>query len=283
MPDDFSQLREMIYSGRTVILGKTQKGVPFIGYTVTGRSPPSQARELLPNKTGVLRTNLITDENRLRRMFNITSDEELAELKKKIESGNRALLEYDALVDCGHRLVASNGAQTRLLTEASHRKRKFMISPKNLVEEAMGGPVWEDDGKGGEIDITTYEPDHPNYTQRVSACADRNTGFIHIIRRNERGEAEADYFNFDLKAGEALGVSTYLGGNEDPRLLPYDKIAGLEFMIRSNTAQGLAESLFRAINHTNPADGKNYAVASAVMIMKESGAEIAKVNRWEGF
>ncbi len=282
MTDDFSQLREIPYSGRHVTAGKTSKGDTFIGYTITGRSPPSQARELLPDGRGVLRTNIITDENRLRKMFNIASDEELAELKKRIEGGNQALLVYDAIVDCGYRLVASNGTQTRLLTEASFRKRKMAISPKNLVEEAMRGPVWKDDGKGGKIDITTYEPDHPNYTQRVSGCADKNSGFIHMVRR-KFGRAEKDWFTFDLEPGKAIGATTYLGGNEDP-LLPYDKMNPLDFEITSTNAQDLAQSLFDAINHPNPNDGnKNYAVAAAAMIMKDSGAEIARVNRWDGF
>ena len=65
MADDFSKLKEMKYSGRGITIGMTSEGNPFVGYTLTGRSPSSQARKLVYDKSlSTIRTD-VTDQEQL--------------------------------------------------------------------------------------------------------------------------------------------------------------------------------------------------------------------------
>ena len=132
----------------------------------------------------------------------------------------------------------------------------------------------------GDIDITSYEPDAPNFTPRISGCVDYRDGALHMVRK-KGAEKEWDRFVFNLEPGKAIGVSTYLGGNENP-LLPYNKMSPLEFKVVSTDVDKLADSLFDAIDHPNPDDNnKSYAVSSAVMIMTEKeGLKFSVRNRF---
>jgi len=42
MTSEFKRLEELKYSGRAITIGTTSEGNHFVGYTLTGRSPPSQ-------------------------------------------------------------------------------------------------------------------------------------------------------------------------------------------------------------------------------------------------
>lgn len=285
MPDDFSQLRGMTYSGRGITIGMTLNGDSFIGYTLTGRSPSSQARELkYDENAGLVRTALITNEDRLRRMFSIQNDADLQKLKAEIEKGNPALLAYPAIASVGRKIVASNGAQTKLLYSVAKRYPNNIVH--HILKEGMGGnPQWEyDQNTQGWIDITSFEPDDPNFTPRISACIDRIDGAFHIVRKGHDGDLEdIDTFGpFSLELGKILTIATYQGGNEKP-LLPFNRDI-LRGEVKSKHPKDIAESLYDVINHPNPNDGnKNYAVAAAVMLMKKSGVEVSRVNRWDGF
>ena len=69
--------------------------------------------------------------------------------------------------------------------------------------------------------------------------------------------------------------SPYLGGNESPLLLPF-RGDPLEAKVSSVKASEIVESLYDAIG---PRDGNNYRVAAAVMMRKQSGLEVAVINR----
>ena len=63
MIDDFLKLKEMKYSGRGITIGMTLEGNPFIGYTLTGRSPSSQARKLVYDESlSTIRTDVTDPE-----------------------------------------------------------------------------------------------------------------------------------------------------------------------------------------------------------------------------
>ena len=143
--DDFRALEEMIYSGRGITVGQTPSGNSFIGYSLTGRSPFSQARELISCEgTGVIRTRAITELGRLKSMFNIEDEAQLKELQKKLQEGSPALTIYPAIVPVGRdTLVASNGGQTKLLY--SQAKEDILMHPKNLIGWVFEKPFYEYD------------------------------------------------------------------------------------------------------------------------------------------
>lgn len=248
MTDDFSSLRDMKYSGRGITLGMTPEGSYFIGYSLTGRSPSSQARKLVyDEKSMVVRTE-VTD-------------------KEQLAKGNPALLIYPAVAFAGGLIVASNGAQTRLLMNSARKVKQ----PRHVIVDAFSNPVIE-----GGIDITSYEPDAPNYTPRISCCVDISEGEIHIVKRDENGESHPLWGRFSLRQGRARLITTYKGGNENP-LLPFEGNAH-PVSIDSNSAGEICRSIYDSIG---PKDGTNYRVAAAVMMVKKSGLETVVMNRAE--
>jgi IMP cyclohydrolase len=263
MASDLTGLLNMIYSGRGITLGMTPRGFPFAGYTLTGRSPPSQARKLeYDEMTPIIRTE-VTD---------------LEQLKK----GNPALLIYDAIIGIpGNRVVASNGAQTRLLEICARNlplyyEKTGHVFPVDVLVDAMNIPI---DQNG--IDITTYEPDAPNNTPRISGCIDQRFSGFHIVRKSPTtNSADVSVFTYKLEPGKARILTTYKGGNENP-LLPFTG-EPLDARIEDVSAREICESLYSAIGIGNPNDGyKVYRVAAAVMVMRGRGFEIARINRSE--
>ena len=252
MTDDFSKLREMKYSGRGITIGMTIDGNPFVGYTLTGRSPSSQARKLVYDKSlSTIRTD-VTDPEQLKK-------------------GNPALLIYLAIVAVDNqRIVASNGAQTRLLVNSA-KQNNGSVRPVDVLVDAMNFPVDE-----SGIDITTYEPDAPNFTPRINGCLDKQLGGFYIVRKASEHSADVNTFSFGLEPGNAKSITTYSGGNENP-LLPFVGNP-LEFRISSRDAREITENLYDAIKGSG---GENYRVATAVMIRKSSGLEVAIINRFE--
>lgn len=253
MTDDFSKLKTMKYSGRGITIGMTLDGNPFVGYTLTGRSPSSQARKLVYDEAlSTIRTD-VTD---------------LEQLKK----GNPALLIYPAIVAIGnHRIVASNGVQTKLLTNSARQMNDKGARPIDMLVDAMNIPVDENG-----IDITTYEPDAPNFTPRINGCLDEHLGGFYIVRKATEHSADVNTFSFNLEPGTARLITTYLGGNENP-LLPF-RNNPLEAKVQSVNASQICESLYDAIG---PKEGNNYRVAAAIMMKKQGGSDVAVINRFD--
>jgi len=130
MNDDFSALRNMKYSGRGIMIGLTLDEKPFIGYSLTGRSPPSQARKLEYDPNQKIISTQVTD-------------------KEQLAKGNAALLIYQAVAFVGNGLmIASNGRQTRLLMDAFYSGER---SPIHILTKANEIPIIEEipgiDGK----------------------------------------------------------------------------------------------------------------------------------------
>ena len=139
MIDDFSKLKAMKYSGRGITIGMTLEGSPFVGYTLTGRSPSSQARKL------------VYDESLSTIMTDVTDPEQL-------KKGNPALLIYPAIVAVEkRRIIASNGVQTKLLANSAIRMYKKDIYPTDILIDAMNMPVNENG-----IDITSVSSLEPH-------------------------------------------------------------------------------------------------------------------------
>lgn len=242
--DDFRALEKMVYSGRGIVVGMTLKENPFIGYTLTGRSKSSQARELVyDEEEGVVRT-AVTDPN---------------ELKK----GNPLLLIYPALAYTSGALYASNGTHTNLMLEHSQQDPHFNLA--NLFSD----PTVRDG-----VDLTTYEPDAPHYTPRISGRTSLTVGELYAVRRDEHGLPRRTWESFALSRGKGKLITTYKGGNEHP-LLPFDGRA-LDVVVDSLTSKKLCENFYRAIG---PKDGNNYRVAAAVMMLRPDGLSVTVINQ----
>ena len=258
--DDFSALSEMVYSGRGITVGMTPSKLPFIGYSLTGRSPSSQARRLVRGlETGVIRTD-------------VTDLEQLAK-------GNPALLLYPAIVPVNQKtLVASNGAQTKLLfsealnypSRTAFRLINDTLTTDSFFEFDAENDLW--------VDITNYEPDSPNNTPRISACIRGTEAAMHIVW-NENDSRHKNIFRINnLIPGQGKLITTYSGGNENP--LVHFKGNPLDVQIGSESARDIAESIYETIQGgQNPGD--NYAVASAVTLIGSNGFEHAIINRSE--
>ncbi|MFH1425122.1 MAG: IMP cyclohydrolase [archaeon] len=259
MPNDFSALKRLIYSGRGITVGMTPNKEAFIGYTLTGRSPSSQARELVDD--GMAR-NVIR--------INVTDPEQL-------KQGSPALLVYPAIVRYGNTLLASNGVQTELLYSAARAKLKKLrgLDPAvgleksmacEILDDAMGESTWRYDKQLGWIDIASYEPDEPNNTPRVSACLidslNEKRAAFHIVKKIPSGR-HIIIIPVSLRPGKAWTVTTYKGGNETP-LDPFEGYP-LEAKVESESPNDIADSLWEAIQRGQSPDD-NYAVATAVMM-----------------
>lgn len=265
MKNDFSALQNMIYSGRGITIGITPNASPFIGYTLTGRSPPSQARKLVKEeKTNTIRTDVID--------------------KEQLEKGNPALLLYPALTFHKNALIASNGAQTQLLYSALQNP---CVSDKTnvgrVIDYAFDQPIFLYDYKDDTyIDITTFEPDAPNNTPRISALLRDNIGAFHLVNfcKGFKENKFDKITEVNLIPGKGKLMTTYSGGNETP-LAPFDDDP-LDVIIRSETANEIVEDLYNAIGRPNPNDdNKVYRVSAAVMMLKGGKLEVAIRNRSE--
>ena len=252
MPDDFSPLKKMIYSGRGITVGLTPSGNPFIGYSLTGRSPSSQARKLILDGKGI-RTMPLDEE----------------QLKK----GNPLLLLYPAIVSVrdNSMLIASNGAQTNALVKMAEENKA--LGPIDLFNGAFSSPKIAEG-----IDLSSYEPDVPNYTPRISAIAQGDKAAMFIVR-NKNGEQDSDIYPITFEKGKGKMITTYLGANEKPALVSF---LGEPFTIavRSEKSEEIVESLYAAIKGGWTSD-ENYRVAAAVMMIKPGGLETAIINRSE--
>lgn len=246
MKDDFSALENMVYSGRGIVVGMTPNGNPFVGYSLTGRSPSSQARRLVEGKkTGTISTD-VTD-------------------KEQLKKGSPALLLYPAIVPIPERkaIIASNGAQSKLIY-SQVRKYNPGRNPDWILRNAYYLLKFfeHDQHEDRWIDITTYEPDEPNNTPRISACQYGSLGAMSIIRCMD-GKRDGNIFLIKLKPGIGELITTYKGGNEKP-LLPFEG-KPLEAKVESEFPEEIVESIYEAIKGgQNPGD--NYRVAAAAVL-----------------
>jgi IMP cyclohydrolase len=251
----------MIYSGRGIIAGMTPSGDIFIGYSLSGRSPPSRARKLA-----------LESDGRIARIKTEVTD------KEQLEKGNPALLLYTALSTAGDFLVASNGAQTKLIKNCA-ASLDFSFSPGYVLLNALAKPYYEKDKDGNDINITSFEPDPPNFTPRISACYLNGLAAMHSVRRiNGMKDVWCDQYN--IEPGECRIITTYRGGNESP-LMPFID-EPMRDEVKWNTPKEISEVIYNSIRGgTRPED--NYSVAAAVLLKDKRTGNVrsAIINRSE--
>lgn len=234
MTNGLEFLANMEYPGRFIIAGKSfDNKFLVVSYGITGRSPPSKARKFVEEKnTRVIRTE-VTDEEQLKK-------------------GSPALLMYPAVVSIpGGAVVASNGAQTKLLYTVLNDMRGYggpdSYWAAHYVERAMKGPSFEHDTKDDRwIDITTFEPDAPNNTPRISLIAFPLGACFYIVK-NKGGIREDSFYPFDLyDKGKGRFISTYNGENRNP--LPAFIGDPLELRIPGANPKETTDAIFDSLN-----------------------------------
>ncbi len=268
MTDGLSALANMEYSGRGLIVGKTLTGHEFVGYSLTGRSPPSQKRKLVPgDNTGVIRTD-VTDKKVL-----------------EDETFNPALLLYPAIIPVHNKaIIVGNGIQTELVYDLLHEFPSIDdiidtgVDPEPFLREVLSTSAWKYDLKKDLwIDITSYEPDSPIYTPRITALVIGDKAAIHIVRRTESGAKESKFYPITLVNGEGKLITTYKGGNEKPFPLSFVG-EPLDLTIGSNYVSTLVQEVYDAIEGgSKPED--NFRVATAVMLRNHHTDEMEHKTR----
>ncbi len=228
MSQGLEALAAMDYPGRFIIAGKSESGSSVVIYGLTGRSDSSKARKFaFGDKTGVVRTT-VTDP-------------------KILEKGSPSLLLYEAIACYDSKVVVSNGAQTNLiynqLVSDPHQ------SPSEILSNAMdAGPFMQYDPKDDRwIDITTFEPDAPNNTPRISLVASpENFSFNQVFCLSGLRESVINSYNFvDASAGTGKFVSTYKGDNGTP--LPSFCGPPRDIIIPGRTPKEITDKVFETL------------------------------------
>jgi IMP cyclohydrolase len=231
------------YPGRLIIIGTSASGAEnVIIYSITGRSPSSQARKLVHRDGGVWVQP--TDETTLKQ-------------------GNVDLLVYPAVLVGKAGIAVSNGKQT-----ADVRDRiKPGGDPVAALADALA--CWD------------YEPDAPIFTPRISGCLTASAAALSVLRRGPAGQTLRNYYETGLKeAGQGRLVSTYEGPNLDP--LPVFCGEPRFVDIPGATAAEAAGSVYDSLGPAGPAKDFRVAVACVFVPRGDaSTADVHIINRHE--
>jgi len=170
-------LSDLDYPGRLVMIGKNRDGGIVIVYSVTGRSPASQARRITK------KDNTLWVE---------PTDEKL------LVSGNRELLVYPAVI-LSDGIAVSNGRHTPDIHSSLGSNR----SPMEVLSVSL--KKWN------------YEPDEPAFTPRIGGCVSPGgSAALAVIKRSSDGSAIRLYTEFQPVGGKGKWIATYSGENRDP-------------------------------------------------------------------
>lgn len=200
-------VKSMVYPGRIIIIGTAPAGQPVVLYSITGRSPSSQARRLeIDTKAGSI--------------FVKPTDEET------LKTGNPDLLVYPAVICKAGAIAVSNGKQTGDVA-------KLLAATAEPVDVLLKSLVsWE------------YEPDAPNFTPRISGCVTKGAA-LSVLKRAADGSVVRNFFTVPAIAGTGSLIATYTGANANP--LPSfagePKGVGITWATADEAAAGLYEAL----------------------------------------
>lgn len=216
------------YIGRGIVIGQTNEEISFVAYILTGRSESSKARILrLDDRCGVVYTEP-TD-------------------RKILEKGSQVLLLYPAIMTFNNGIAVSNGAQTKLPFNQIMRFPDA-TNPKSVLMNALEASFFEYDSELGLIDITSFEPDKPNYTPRITGCVIEDMGAFAIARNRGKNRTEKEYFEFKLIKGKSKLIMTYDG--VDTGREPLHSFSGepLDLKLTGKTEEEIAKKVREAIN-----------------------------------
>jgi IMP cyclohydrolase len=202
------ELSKREYPGRIIIAGKDESGENIVTvYAITGRSPSSQARQIIREK------NLIWVK---------PTDPEI--LKK----GNPDLLIYPALF-LSNFIAVSNGRQTSDIMKHIGEAQ----GAKAVLSSAL--KKWD------------FEPDPPTFTPRISGCITSHMGSaLSIIKRAQDGTSARYTYDIKLNhPGYGKMLATYSGENRDP--LPSYSGGPADIPIFGKNAAEYAEAVYESL------------------------------------
>lgn len=148
------------------------------------------------------------------------------------KAGDSSLILYNAMRASGRRFIVSNGTQTDALYHGMEREQPFA---EILLNEK-------------------HEPDEPNFTPRISGCADLSQSearaWLSIIRASsfDTDRSEHHFFHYAaLKPGYGYAITTYQGDGD-----PLPSFTGAPFLLTlQGSAEHIAESLWSALDSDN--------------------------------
>jgi IMP cyclohydrolase len=232
-------LKDMVYPGRVIIVGKSSTNDIVLMYAITGRSPSSQARRFELDETGKKILVKPTDEDVLK-------------------TGNPELLIYPALVLENSSTAISNGKHTESIVPFLNSND----SPVNILDRGLRD--WD------------YEPDEPAYTPRISGCIKNDSAALSIIKRAKDGTSLKNYFKIPLIPGKGKMIATYTGVNVNP--LPSFTGEPVDIDIEAINAEKCVNDLYDALGPLSGSDDFRVS-AAAVFTKNKEDADISIKNR----
>lgn len=272
MKAPFSTLSTREYPGRVIMFGRDVSGEHnVIGYAITGRSPSSQARVLEFDEENSLVTG-VTDPDLLMR-------------------GNPDLLLYACAFHFNQSIIISNSAQTDLLFDAveSNYEGNTRAKPLDILVEALSQPTWIEGHEDGQfLDLTTFEPDAPNFTPRIGGIISDDEAAM-VICKEDHGKTARSFYSFPLHPGKARLISTYEGTNaaSGEAIQPFGG-EPFEEELKGDTPEEIAGQLYHALGPKKPGSGivspgKDFRVSVAVMFLGIHSRRVTShiINRYE--
>jgi IMP cyclohydrolase len=253
---ELEAIGRITYPGRIIIIGRGGTGEhDVVVYGVTGRSPSSQARRLVHEGGGTVRTE-VTDPDVLR-------------------EGNEQLLIYPCMRPLTGGLAVSNGAQTDLIWETASElmKRPPFPPAAEILRRALDRSSTIDG-----IDLNQYEPDPPAFTPRISGLLAGDAALA-IIRRAEDGTTHKDIYEVPLTAGRGRLLATYAGDRRDP--LPAFEGPPAEVGLAGRSPQETAELVYDALGPWIYCEDLRVGVAVLFRQVRTGRMNVAIINRVE--
>ncbi len=240
MKNELETIASKEYIGRMIIIGKIGDD-EVIAYAVTGRSPSSQAREMVFNKeldAQAIKTNPTDPE--------------------ALKTGIEPLLIYNCIRRHNGNFVVSNGAQTDLIIDKidTFRVQTGTVTSAGVLVETLREPyIVKGNDKIKEIDLTKYEPDEPNYTRRISGILTTQGAAMHIVK-NIEGQTINSFFEVPLIDGRGKVISTYTGQNvPSGEVIPSFTGEPFDVTLKGKSPKEVAEAVYDALGPKNPGEG----------------------------
>jgi len=169
-------------------------------------------------------------ENSRNRIFSLTEDGIRTEAHDPSKMVDPSLIIYHPVRQVGTELVVTNGDQTDTI-------RDFLVEGKTF--EAA-------------LQTREFEPDHPNYTPRISGQMAADGSFQMSILKSADGDPSCCHrylYTYDHPlAGEGRFIHTYMG---DGNPLPSSEGEPERVVLDAADAETLADQMWEALNEEN--------------------------------
>lgn len=270
-------LADKEYLGRMIIMGvDPSEKYDVVTYALSGRSPPSMARRLIPEGDGI--------------KIEVTDPEQL-------KKGDPALLVYNVILNANKELtpglVVSNGAQTDLVYDTWTHGGRECMTLSGVFETAFRNPCVKTykkaDGEQVDIDIASFEPDSPNFTPRITGIV--RAGYdpvLAILRKIDMGDVpELELHRVRVNPGYGKFLSTYTGQNV-PKGVKIPSFTGAPWTVAipQESPEQLATALFDVLGpktgpqYVSPGDDFRVSVVAAFRNRENGKTDYHMVNRF---